>query len=252
MHPLDGVRLKLTRAKEHLDHLKRELLAFDERQPYEGVPEISGDETEYWIRASVREQPNPYWSTIIGDAVQNMRSALNYLACELVLKNNGTVTDLTQFPIYDRQHKFIKGSPRRTNGMSSRAVTLIETLQPYYRPTPSEHPLAILAYLSNGDKHRALQVAHWTTDNIRQNVVIVGNETLRTELVELHRGPIKDGAIIARFRFVPPPGPNRKVHVNAELTTYVLIENRWRARRLDGILNFIQGDVVKRFEPFFR
>jgi hypothetical protein len=246
------MRLKLIRAKEHLDDLKRELLAFDERKPYEGVAEISEDETEWWLRAVVREQPNPYWSTVIGDAVHNMRSALDYLACELVIKNGGTVTDWTQFPIYDRKHKFVKGSPRRVAGMSSKAATLIETLQPYYRPVPSEHPLAVLAYLSNGDKHRALQIAHWTTDNLRQQVEAFGGTPVRSELVEAHRGPIEDGAMIARFKFIPPPSESNKVQVNAQLTTYVLIENRWRARRLEGILNFIQSDVVKRLEPFFR
>jgi hypothetical protein len=138
------MRLKLVRPEAHLDDLKRKLLAFDERKPYEGVPEISDDETEWWIRATVREQPNPYWSTIIGDAVHNMRSALDYLACELVIRNGGTVTDRTQFPIYDRQDKFVKGSPSRIKGMSKRAATLIETLQPYYRPQPIEHPLPSL------------------------------------------------------------------------------------------------------------
>jgi hypothetical protein len=245
------MRFKLTRAKEHLDHLKRELLAFEERKPYEGVPEVSDDGLEWWIRAVVREQPNPYWSTIIGDAVHNMRSALDYLACELVIKNGGTVTDTTQFPIYDRKDRFVKGSGRRIAGMSSRAAALIETLQPYYGPTPSEHPLAVLAYLSNGDKHRALQVAHWTTDNLRGEVEAVVGQ-VKSELVEIHRGPIEDGALIARFRLIPAgSSPPSQVKVNAQLTTYVLIENRWRARRLEGILNFIQGDVVKRLEPFF-
>ena len=252
MHPLDGMRLKLVRAKEHFDHLKRELLAFDERKPYEGVPEVSDDGMEWWIRAVVREQVDPYWSTMIGDVVHNMRSALDYLACELVIKNGGTVTDTTQFPIYEREDRFVRGSPRRIGGMSTRAATLIETLQPYYKPTPSEHPLATLAHLSNGDKHRSLQVARWTTDNLRQEVEAIG-APIDNELVEFHGGPIEDGTVVARFRFAPI-GANapQQVKVHAQLTSYVLIENRWRPRRLGGILNFIEGDVVKRFEPFFR
>lgn len=245
------MRLKLTRAKEHVDDLTRELLAFEERNPYEGVAEVSDDGLEWWMRAVVREEPNPYWSTVIGDAVHNMRSALDYLTCELVIKNGGTVTTSTQFPIYDRKDKFAKGTGRRLAGMDSRAVTLIETLQPYYKPVPSEHPLSVLAYLSNGDKHRALQLGAWMTDNIRLNVEAVGAPAY-TEVVEAHRGPIADGAVIARFRVaragMPPPSA---VKVNVELTTYLLIEGRWRARRLEGILNFIQGDVVKRLESFF-
>jgi hypothetical protein len=175
-----------------------------------------------------------------------MRSALDYLTCELVLKNGGTVTNSTQFPICEQKSRYERGAGSKTAGMDPRAADLIETLQPYYAPTPSEHPLAVLAYLSNGDKHRTLQLAFWATDNVRQEIEAAGGPA-HIELVEAHRGPIANGEVIARFRLVPPVPQG--VTVNAELTTYLLIEGRWRARRLEGILNFIQGDVVKRLEP---
>ena len=196
---------------------------------------------EWWIRAVVREQVDPYWSTMIGDVVHNMRSALVYLACELVIKNGGTVTDTTQFPIYEREDRFVRGSPRRIGGMSTRAATLIETLQPYYKPTPSEHPLATLAHLSNGDKHRSLQVARWTTDNLRQEVEAIGAAVELDKLV-VDGSKSKTGDHRAVFAPIGANAP-QQVKVHAQLTSYVLIENRWRPRRLGGgILNFIEGD----------
>jgi hypothetical protein len=244
---LQGVQLKLTRAREHFDHLRQELLAYDERNPYEGIAEVSDDGLEWLLRAAVHEEPNPYWSTIIGDVVHNMRSALDYLTCELVLTNGGTVTNSTLFPIYEQKSRYERGAGSKTAGMDPRAAELIETLQPYYAPTPSEHPLAVLAYLSNGDKHRTLQLARWATDRLRQEIEAAGGPA-HIELVEAHQGPIANGDVIVRFRLVPPVP--RGLKVNAELTTYLLIEGRWRARRLKGLLNFIEDEVVRRLSPY--
>jgi hypothetical protein len=189
----------------------------------------------------------PVLVDLVGDAVHNMRSALDYLACGLVTTNGGRVTSQTQFPIYGSKKAFDKGAPRRVAGMATCPASMIETLQPYYSPTPDEHPLAILAFLSNQDKHRALHVAHWVTERIRQQVSVVGARP-DVELVHAHSGPVKDGVEIARFRLASPSA--RQAVVNAQIETYMRIEGRWRPRRLKGLLNYAEGDVVTRLVPF--
>src|SRR5436309_15982842 len=86
-HPLDGARLKVIRAQEHLDCLKAEVWMYLHQQPDEvrSQPERSPQHT--WLRPThvlppiVPSEPPPRLSAIIGDCVTNARAALDYIMC---------------------------------------------------------------------------------------------------------------------------------------------------------------------------
>jgi hypothetical protein len=82
-HPLDGCRLKLDRAEEHLQTLKSEILAYLERKPYRMTTGRSPDYTEHSFYLEATELVPPRFSVLFGDVLQNARSALDHIAWQL-------------------------------------------------------------------------------------------------------------------------------------------------------------------------
>ena len=84
------------------------------------------------------------------------RTALDYVAFALALKDTGTEQKGTQFPINDCQEKFRKNESGCLRHLTPEHIAMIEDFQPYkgFRRLP----LSLLHKLSNRDKHR--QFAH--------------------------------------------------------------------------------------------
>jgi len=86
---LRHVSLKMKRAKEHVAALERELRAFLESNPYR-VGSRHDPKTRnivYYVE-SVESVPDCL-PLIAGDAIQNLRSALDYLAYQMVCNDTG-------------------------------------------------------------------------------------------------------------------------------------------------------------------
>jgi hypothetical protein len=95
---------------------------------------------------------------LIGDAIHNLRSALDHLAWSLAGTNAGRSTE---FPIFVSRTEFSKRGKRKMHGMPTPAQKIIKSLQPYKRPhgLPKERePLWLLQNLDIEDKHRALNL----------------------------------------------------------------------------------------------
>jgi hypothetical protein len=94
---------------------------------------------------------------IVGDCLQNLRTSLDYLVWELVLKAGNTPGKDNMFPICTTLQGF-EGAQRagRLRGMDPAAVALIEAFQPYHDGQPDATSLAILDKLTNINKHRRL------------------------------------------------------------------------------------------------
>src|SRR5580765_8130368 len=78
-HPLDGARLKVIRAEEHLDSLKAEIRMYLKGDPYAVVPHEGYDPG---VTLAVT-QPPLRLSTLVGDVVVNARAALDYIVFQL-------------------------------------------------------------------------------------------------------------------------------------------------------------------------
>src|SRR4051812_6533280 len=123
-HPLDGARLKIVRAQEHLDSLKAEIGMYLNEHPHEvfshpkTYPYDSrrGAVHAAYYSASIQHVLPPLTpgvpplrlSTIIGDCVTNARAALDYIVWELAQRYFKPAFDITDrndrrivaFPIY--------------------------------------------------------------------------------------------------------------------------------------------------------
>lgn len=109
------------------------------------------------------------WSLLVGDALHNLRCALDYLAYELVaLNNNGIYDESTQFPIATDPAADERAYGRhgwRTLQLLGPQRPLIEQAQPYHDPANIyAAALGVLQGLSNSDKHRLLVPAAVAAD----------------------------------------------------------------------------------------
>lgn len=170
---LDGVREKLIRADEHLlaikqataDYIVTEEFGID-YQWEECIPEKSGRSGLTW-RANLTPPPPLRIAVLCGDFVHSLRSALDHLARALVLENGGTPNDdpmsgrTTTFPVFE-DRLTSKGTIRSlqpAGGISAAADHLVDSVQPYQLvDDPTLHPLWVLNYLWNVDKHRTLNI----------------------------------------------------------------------------------------------
>jgi hypothetical protein len=256
-HPLDGARAKLTRAEGLINELELAHNEFMARRPY-ALDEALDPETSEWVvRLRVREEPPLQWSVVIGDAIHNLRSALDHLAWQLVLLNGAEPSVRTQFPIYDDEAAFGTDHARRLyEGMSEADIETIRSVQPFRQPAGEElHFLKVLQELSNIDKHR---VVH-TTLVERQQVqfrIEGGAGFLGMGEMRISGGPMEDGSELVTIAVVVDR-PDPDIRVEAELALGVAFadeELSVYAEHVLGVLievhEFVTG-VFDAFEPRF-
>jgi hypothetical protein len=157
---MDGPRLKVERAKEHLDTLKDNLLMWRDMKPYHSILEEDPKTSRYIVRLNVGATPPKRWGTIIGDFAFNLRSALDQAAWQIALLKTDS-PGKTQFPIFKddpNTSKKLLGQWRSQTKYLCATYDFIESCQPYHGgPRAEEHGLWILhEKLCNADKHRVL------------------------------------------------------------------------------------------------
>src|SRR6266542_510008 len=179
MHPLDGPRLKVWRAKSELHRYRLLEHAFMVDTKYQAIrAEINPKTGNQVYRASDVKHPPVGWGVWIGEIVHNVRSALDGLVHQLAILNGAPAGARgTQFPIflYPRtriaQGEKIAGFRDEGTGTMGSGVRMIkllrdehkaciERLQPYQRGRGGKsNALYRLNEISNADKHRLLQIA---------------------------------------------------------------------------------------------
>lgn len=202
-------------------------------------------------------------AAIIGDVIQNLRSALDYLACRLIEKECAgrmkpqelqEVIDNTYFPMVTTsptpsQRGPDRGKPgplRIKPHVSAAAYDIIKDVQPYTWEADAEtHPLARLAAMSNQDKHQAIHLTPMRADAVTVAGEVTTTIDGRLEVVAM----LDDGV---ELRFVA----DSEVDVHAEVTVRVALEDSppFPARsavfdRLLDIRHFVRDDVLARLLP---
>ena len=171
MHPLDGPRAKVKRAKTQLIALYDDSQRFFTKNPNIITrAEFDKKAGNYPIRVKKCPSELPeQWSVIVGEITHDLRSALDLLVWQLSLLETPTPYDKSAFPIYSvgrSRRKEIKSfwgrqgkGPSCLKDIHSRYWTRIEAFQPYKRGNRSrQNPLFLLHELNNADKHRLIQI----------------------------------------------------------------------------------------------
>lgn len=257
---LDGARLKLARAEEHLHTLDDEIATYLELEPYRPILNIQpSDKRVLMVEFRVEPRPPERLGLIIGDCVHNLRSCLDHIACALVRKRGGNCeTPPTQFPIYTSKTNK-KGNPRVVGvgpAVEPKFLAFVETLQPYHRgqDAPS-HPLAILAHLSNVDKHRTIHVVAGGLAGT-SCYVHFPNSTFGGQF---RADVVYEDTPFAAFQFPEPFDPAACSEMEVEVQGFVFVALAERgpwgdqpaALILEDIFQFIRNIVLPGAEPFF-
>jgi hypothetical protein len=284
--PLDHF-CKLYRANEHLQLLDKELAVFLQPDCYEIVNEFEDDGeilelpglAEPRRRGIMRRRvifkkrpPLLRWGTIIGDAIQNLRSALDHIVYTISYRSNssGFMNDeTTEFPICDN-FDALRGPHRRTwgpfhqiRGIPKDAQAIIEGLQPYHRGKESlqADPLWILREMSNIDKHRTIHPTGWTAHSIYLDI------TQLAPGVRIHRlwsrpiGAIENNAILAEVEYSAPLATYATMYMDKEFLFTIAFDQDtplagqqvqvalWNlAVYVEGVLNALEPFVPRRIK----
>ena len=173
-------RLKIGRAREHLAELDVLLRPFWDRRDYLVTEsENKHHKQRQWIyHLSCPAVVDPKISLVLGDALFNLRSALDHIAVALVPRRRKFSAS---YPICLKDPEAV-GANRTTAGerefaawktatmgMNASVLTIVRKSQPYsavlaldLQPpdlAASDHSLAVLSALQNADKHRQLIIA---------------------------------------------------------------------------------------------
>jgi hypothetical protein len=261
---LDGPRLKVGRAQHHLDELKTAIVSLLQPNPERIVGHLNDDATQWIYPARRTPTTRIAWSAMLGDVLNNYRSALDYTVAELVLKAGNTVTKNTSFPIIDDSQKWTKVSRSRTKGIAKGSDVPIRAVQPYHCGNLAKfHPLALLRDLNNWDKHQAI---HTTVQVARGRftgggIFRGGLTAAKSEAQEIVSGPFERGdplashavAIDPNIRTSGEPELDRPLEVVYDIAFQGMPPNaqsRSVIETLEAIATCVE-DTIPQFEKFF-
>jgi len=211
---LNGARFKVVWAQEHLNTLKREIARYLEPNPYTLEP-IQNDSGDWGAKGTITTQPPIHLSGIIGDCLNNARSALDYVMWELAGTYVGRKliappdgNDRPYFPTFIDPNKFEK------RGLESLAeyripdpvIREMRAVQPY---NSGYQPLWCLNILVNVDKHRLLLLTRADFKEVSLSISRIapsGNLPPEPEWVRLPEAEVKaEGSIFVAWQDISMP-----------------------------------------------
>jgi len=272
---LSSAESKFERAKLHAHELLEDIRIWTEDQDDPPVRIGLEDDLKYCrtlaYAKSIKGIP-PDWSLKLGDALHNYRSALNYVAGELVLSGRTPAVfsdpnSKFQFPICETTRKDFfngRGVIRKSQlpGVQVKYLRAISPLQPYKRGK-SHWALPALKLLNDLDKHRnPILAAHHVAFQMAAVPLGYGDSPPVATFKSLRpRGRVKPGAKLAHLIWltgqrpiilVPPYGP---LLGKPDMTMYftapaaVVLEDLPSVRVVRNLIEAIDGlieDVVRR------
>jgi hypothetical protein len=258
--------LKLDRAENHLKDLDAEIARYIDSKPYDVVriPKCR-KHTDCW-RYVLRIKPvHPSCALILGDAVHNMRSALDHLAVALSGHAEASFPiflDDIEHPRTEQDHKARARFRRAVRGMRSEAVAVIKTYKPFTEPTKiarRTQGLAVIGYIDNADKHRSLTIVSPGLVDAKSITRARGHVLYQTGSYPAEAF-IADGADVAHWGWIAtdePPLEESEVHMESNGTPTVtmhvgLDEGEPELEYLRPCLGWLRGDVIPSLEPFIR
>lgn len=143
---------KLDRAEELLESLKIEAKNFFDSRPYLIGTRRNEDGRLVYFLDKAKEVPENI-PTLVGEILQNLRSALDHKAYELFQVNSAGEGRHIYFPIDSDHATYEANKERKTKGMSQVAKDFFDSIRPYKE---GNHTLWQIHELNNRDKHRTL------------------------------------------------------------------------------------------------
>jgi hypothetical protein len=262
---LRGVRAKIARAYEHRDSLDKEFLTLQSTNNYAIVRDEQLEAGYYVYRIKMPTIPDR-WSAIVGDCLQNARSALDVLAVQLDLAERARRSPgafirpkrNVSFPICASSDELWgtgatapeQAKVRNLGSVSADVKALVDGVQTYKRP---DSVLGALNELARIDRHQLLHivvlVSHacvWLP--FRDGAI--ASISAADLIIPGFSGPIEDGAVVAKVRALPGYAD---VHIYGGCPAFIALEGDQTLPLLDGvsaILAFVDQEVITSLASF--
>jgi len=253
--PLASPTAKLARANDHL----RALRSIDEKLAAVECRVVFTEDAARNLGYFVLHLPEcpAELSTIAGDCLHNLRSALDYLVWQLVRANPPQKPDgRNMFPICSSATLFERQVKRgRLQGLAAAAAAAVEWLQPF---EVEHHPLALLDQLCNADKHRDLHFMTAVASDLEISYSRHGEVYLQTIL---GNDEVRDGAILGGVGIPLTMLRSRpEVEINSSASAFVAfrdLTSEWGdslgvVKSLNEIRDHIADVVIPALEPYLR
>ncbi len=199
---LTSVDAKLLRAEAHFIAVYEDIRSKIQTCAYSIEHRRNDDFTELsvLVRTSGGTLPLLWWTLVIADCINNLRTALDYLIFAIAVHESGKNPPPKEkklaFIIADEPADF-SSALGKMGDLSIDARNAIESVQPYNRKNPYLPPfLSILRDLSNTDKHRLLRMAATTPGIWDFNFSGPTDPTIERKFFFTH-SEIEDGAEVA-------------------------------------------------------
>jgi hypothetical protein len=216
-------RAKLARADEHLSALYRETDGWGDSDPFRIVRQSNADGSVHHFSLRFKAQPDVWrWALLLGDALHNMRCALDHIVYALAIRQTGQDPppddSRLMFPICS-EPEYWKSARSRIACLNEATRAAIECAQPYNRIKPGQWfmPLWWLAQLNDIDKHR---LPHITVVAAHADEIAIDAEP-GTFRALWNEGPLVDGAPLLRLTLAKP---NPQVYVDLKATGAVVLQ----------------------------
>lgn len=127
--PFDGPRLKVRRARKHIHDLSDTVAEYGARVKLSAVPfDVQETHISYVIQFS--EAPPETVPMIIGDAIHNLRSALDIMICDIARLRNKS-SDKLKFPFAADEEKLESYLKKDFPRLGEDVLDAIRALKPY-------------------------------------------------------------------------------------------------------------------------
>jgi len=175
---LDSAIQKLERANHHISDVERQFTAFVSEKPHRFSVQTDPKTGEVHVRVRFLKQPPSILALIIGDAVHNMRVALDHMIWDLVGWDGGTQDRYLKLPTGNTRVNFeasCQGVKTQTQGVKD----FIKTLEVF--PNGKGDSLYALHLMDNADKHTVLTPVIRATSHPPVTITMPGGGTIQMQ-----------------------------------------------------------------------
>ena len=127
---LTGSKLKLSRAKSHLEELLEEIKEYISNSEIQFFEEVD-DNNDRILKVKLKQTLPTSYSLVVGDIIANIRSSLDYLAVELSKEINGKPKRV-YYPFCSSEEEFdVKSRSVFLKNFTREAIHKIKLTEPY-------------------------------------------------------------------------------------------------------------------------
>jgi hypothetical protein len=122
MPDFKGPRLKIERAKQHINNLQRRLITFTQTDYYSLRVEQDPYTGQSLMKFEITKPVPEDCALIVGDAIHNLKSALDFACSDIVFEKTGKHSKHTKFPVYPTRNELEAAMGGGTIGKASKAI----------------------------------------------------------------------------------------------------------------------------------